>query len=120
MSKEAHASVCGENCPNYQVINEIRMDKQHDFELIQELSDTFKVFSDHTRLRIICTILNNECTVSEICEALQMNRTTISHQLKVLRDTKLVKFRRDGRKVLYSLENPHIEQIILQAFDHIL
>lgn len=112
-------TICGENCPNYRVMNVKRLEKQQDTEVIQELSNMFKIFSDTTRLRIICTILNKELRVSDICEELGMNRTTISHQLKILRDTKLVKYRREGKEILYGLKNAHVEQIILQALDHV-
>lgn len=116
--KEIIQHVCGENCPNYKHINDKRIRTQS-IEVIQEMSGMFKIFSDTTRLRIISTILNTELRVSDICEILGMNRTTISHQLKILRDTKLVKYRKDGKEVYYQLKDAHIEQIILQALDHV-
>ena len=87
--------------------------------IIEELADLFKIFSDSTRVKIICTILNKELRATDICQVVKMNRTTVSHQLKTLRESKLIKFRKEGREIYYSLQNAHIEQIIMQAIDHL-
>lgn len=110
--------ICGENCPNYAQIDKKAI-KNSDYEKIDALSNIFKIFSDTTRLRIICAILNTELRVNDICENLEINRTTVSHQLKILRDTKLVKYKKVGTEIYYSLKDAHIEQIILQALDHL-
>ena len=109
--------ICGKNCPNYQKIN----NKRQEIELnrIEELSNVFKLLSDTTRLKIVCLLLNKEIRVSDISNNLNINRTTVSHQLKVLRDNNLVKYKQIGLAKYYSLRNPHIEQIILQGIDHI-
>ena len=109
--------ICGKNCPNYQKIN----NKKQEIELnrIEELSNIFKILSDNTRLKIVCALLNTEIRVSDISNKLNINRTTVSHQLKILRDNNLVKCTRKGLEKYYSLRNPHIEQIILQGIDHI-
>ena len=117
--KEVTQHVCGENCPNYKQINDLRL-KTQNIEVLQEMSDIFKIFADTTRLRIISTILNTELRVTDICEILDMNRTTISHKLKILRDTKLVQYRKEGKEVYYRLKDAHVEQIILQALDHVI
>lgn len=111
-------TICGSNCPNYKYTNK-EVFKTLDQKECLNLSEMFKILSDSTRIRIICTILNKELKVSEICELVQMNRTTISHQLKTLRDSKLVKFRKEGREIYYSLNDAHIEQIIIQGIDHL-
>lgn len=109
--------ICGKNCPNYQKIN----NKKQEIELnrIEELSNIFKILSDNTRLKIVCTLLNTEIRVSDISNTLNINRTTVSHQLKILRDNNLVKYTQKGLEKYYSLRDPHIEQIILQGIDHI-
>ena len=109
--------ICGKNCPNYQKINK----KKQEIELnrIEELSNIFKILSDNTRLKIVCTLLNTEIRVSDISNTLNINRTTVSHQLKILRDNNLVKYTQKGLEKYYSLRDPHIEQIILQGIDHI-
>lgn len=111
-------TVCGEHCPNYKRLDK-QLLKQTPQEEIDELSNIFKLFSDPTRLKIICTILNDELRVNDICEITELNRTTISHQLKILRDSKLVKYRKVGTEVFYSLKNTHVEQILRQAMEHV-
>jgi len=109
--------ICGSNCPNYRKIN----NKKEEIELtrIDELSEIFKLLSDPTRLKIICSLLNNEIKVLDIASKLNINRTTVSHQLKILRDSKLVKYKKIGLEKYYSLEDAHIEQILLQGIDYI-
>ena len=89
-------------------------------EEIETLSNMFKLFADHTRLRIICSVLNTELCVCDLCELLDLNQSTVSHQLQILRNAKLVKFRREGKQIYYSLQDEHIEQIISTSLAHIL
>ena len=98
------------------------MDKQNspDLELLFELADLFKVFGDSTRLRIMVLISDPELPVNEIAEALNMEQSTISHQLRVLRQNKLVRVRRDGKQMYYSLDDDHVKRIIEMGMDHIL
>ena len=98
------------------------MDKQNapDLELLFELADLFKVFGDSTRLRIMVLISDAELHVNEIAEALNMEQSTISHQLRVLRQNKLVRVRRDGKQMYYSLDDDHVKRIIEMGMDHIL
>ena len=111
-------TICGENCPNYKHTNKEIFNTLDEDEALK-LADVFKVFSDTTRIKIICTILNKELKVSQICDAVKMNRTTVSHQLKTLRESGLVKYRKEGTQIYYSLKNAHVEQIIMQAIDHL-
>lgn len=111
--------VCGENCPHYKNIDEVKK-KEPNTEEIQVLSDMFKLFADNTRLRIICSILNTELCVCDLCELLGLNQSTVSHQLQLLRSAKLVKYRKEGKQVFYSLQDEHIEKIISLSLEHIL
>ena len=86
---------------------------------IEDLSNMFKLFSDNTRLRIICEILNNEVCVQDLCEKLNLTQSNVSHQLQLLRAYKLVKYRKEGKQVFYSLQDEHIEKIIQMALEHI-
>ncbi len=110
--------ICGEKCPHLNKINEVKMNeiKRKEF---QELSDIFKLFADETRLRIICCLLNEELCVCDLCELLELNQSTVSHQLQLLRNSKLVKYRREGKQIFYSLDDEHIEKIIQMALSHI-
>ena len=97
------------------------MDKQNapDLELLFELADLFKVFGDSTRLRIMVLISDAELPVNEIAEALNMEQSTISHQLRVLRQNKLVRVRRDGKQMYYSLDDAHIGAILCTGISHV-
>lgn len=110
--------ICKENCPHYNRINEILKIEPKEEE-IMEMADVFKLFSDSTRLRIICSILNNELCVCDLCELLQLTQSNVSHQLQLLRTSKLVKYRKEGKQVYYSLQDEHIEKIIKMALEHI-
>ena len=91
-----------------------------DIEYLFELADLFKVFGDSTRLRIMVLISDRELAVNDIAEALSMEQSTISHQLRVLRQNKLVRARRDGKQMYYSLDDDHVKKIIEMGMDHIL
>ena len=82
--------ICGEKCPHYQKIDEVKLTEPTNKE-IEKISDMFKLFSDNTRLKIICSILNTELCVCDLCELLNLNQSTVSHQLQLLRAAKLVK-----------------------------
>ena len=86
---------------------------------LMSLSDFFKLFSDESRLKILYLLTMNEMCVSDIAATLNMNQSTVSHQLKTLRNSRIVKYRRDAKVVYYSLDDDHIGQIILQGLLHI-
>lgn len=109
--------VCGENCPHYKKINEVKSIVPNTEEIVS-LADMFKLFADNTRLRIICSILNTELCVCDLCELLNLNQSTVSHQLGLLRNAKLVKYRKEGKQVYYSLQDEHIEKIISLSLEH--
>ena len=91
-----------------------------DIEMLFELADLFKVFCDSTRLRIMVKLSDDEMSVSDIADALKMEQSTISHQLRVLRQNKLVRVRRDGKQMYYALDDDHVKKIIEMGVDHIL
>lgn len=110
--------VCGENCPHYKQIDKVKKAEPNEEEII-EMADVFKLFSDSTRLRIICAILNNELCVCDLCELLKLTQSNVSHQLQLLRNSKLVKYRKEGKQVYYSLKDEHVEKIIRMALEHV-
>ena len=91
-----------------------------ELEILFDLADLFKVFGDSTRLRIMYTISDNEMSVLNIAASLNMEQSTISHQLRVLRQNKLVRVRRDGKQIYYSLDDDHVKKIIEMGLDHVL
>ncbi|MBR5761722.1 MAG: winged helix-turn-helix transcriptional regulator [Lachnospiraceae bacterium] len=86
---------------------------------IYDLADLFKVFSDSTRIRILYVLMDGEKNVSDISEAVDMNQSAVSHQLKTLKTSHLVKVRRDGKAMLYSLADDHVEAILKIGMEHI-
>lgn len=88
-------------------------------EDILELSNLFKVFGDPTRVRILYALSAKELCVCDIADILGMTQSAISHQLRVLKQASLVKFRRDGKTVYYSLADSHVETILSQGLDHV-
>lgn len=85
-----------------------------------ELADFFKVFGDSTRIRIMCALFESELNVCCIADIVGMEQSTVSHQLRVLRQENLVKVRRDGKQSFYSLEDDHIRKIFEMGLEHIL
>ena len=87
---------------------------------LADLADLFKVFGDATRISIMFALLKQELSVGDIAERLEMNASAISHQLRVLKQAKLIKSRREGKNIIYSLADEHVVTIIKQGVDHIL
>ena len=96
----------------------VRQD-MYDIDQIYDLAELFKVFGDSTRLRILSALLNHELCVCDISDALEMNQSAISHQLRVLRTAGLIKVRRCGKSAFYSLDDDHVKKIIELGFEHI-
>lgn len=90
-----------------------------DEELLYDLADLFKVFSDTTRIKILYALMNDEKSVNEIAENLGASQSAVSHQLRILKQAHLVKFRRDGRNIHYSLADDHVLTILDQGLTHI-
>ena len=88
-------------------------------EELLELSGFFKVFGDATRIKIRCILLQSEMWVCDLAQTLNMTQSAISHQLRMLKQMKLVKSRREGKTVVYSLADGHIKTIVNQGMEHI-
>ena len=88
-------------------------------ELLFDLADFFRIFGDSTRVKIVCALLSSELCVCDIAELLDMSQSAISHQLRVLKQARLVKFRRAGKVVYYSLDDEHIQGIFSLGLTHI-
>ena len=90
-----------------------------DEELLYDLAELYKVFGDSTRIKILYVLFESEMCVCDISAALDMNQSTISHQLKTLRNSRLIRYRREGKVVYYSLDDEHIGQVLLQGMLHV-
>ncbi|MDD6570976.1 MAG: metalloregulator ArsR/SmtB family transcription factor [Thermoflexaceae bacterium] len=91
-----------------------------DEELLYNLADFFKVFADSTRIKILYVLSQSEMCVCDIAQLLNATQSAVSHQLRTLKQMQLVKARRDGKTVFYSLADDHIQTILKQGMEHIL
>ena len=103
--------------PNQEIIKNIGSIMPED-EILYDLADLFKVFGDTTRIKILYVLFESEMCVCDIAQLLNMTQSAISHQLKVLKQNKLIKYRRDGKTVFYSLADDHVRTIIDQGVEH--
>lgn len=90
-----------------------------DDELIYDLAEFFKVFADSTRMKIINALMDSELCVCDIAAIVGTTQSAISHQLRILKQSKLVKYRKDGKVVYYSLDDEHIAEIVKKGREHI-
>ena len=88
-------------------------------ELIPRAASFFKVVGDETRMKILCELAVHELCVNDIAEAVEMTKSAVSHQLRMLKDEGLVKARRDGKNIFYSLDDQHVVDLLDIAFTHI-
>lgn len=100
------------------IVNRVMQVMPADQQLL-DLAEFFRVFGDSTRIRILYVLSQSEMCVCDIAGLLKMGQSAISHQLRVLKQMRLVKFRRDGKTVFYSLADGHIETILAQGMEHI-
>lgn len=91
-----------------------------DEDILEDLAALFKVFGDPTRVKILYVLFQSELCVCDLAEVLQMSQSAISHQLRILKQMKLVKNRREGKTVFYSLADDHIQTIMNQGMEHIM
>lgn len=101
-----------------EVVSSLR-DQMEDEEELYDLADLFKVFGDSTRIKILFVLYEGEMCVYDIAQTLDMTQSSISHQLRVLKQNRLVKFRKEGKIVFYSLADEHVFSIIEQGLEHV-
>ena len=94
-------------------------EKQQDDEYLYELADLFKVFGDTTRIKILYALFESELCVGDIAQILGLSQSAVSHQLRVLKDSKLIKFRREGKVIFYSLDDDHVRTIMSMGMEHV-
>ena len=110
--------LCDEFCTHSNVVLKTKRLMPDEDELY-DLAELFKVFGDSTRIKILFALFEQEMCVCDIAETLNMTQSAISHQLNILRRSKLVKTRRDGKSVYYSLDDEHVYEIISCGIEHI-
>ena len=118
MARRDHAEVCAEVCTHQEILDRVKPEMP-DEERLYDLAELFKVFGDTTRIRILYVLFESEMCVCDIAELLNMTQSAISHQLRVLKQARLVRSRRDGKTVFYSLDDDHVRTIIGQGMEHL-
>lgn len=106
------------NAINPDIVEFVRA-KQHSDECYYNLADFFKVFGDSTRVRILSALDTHEMCVCDLANVLNMTKSAVSHQLRVLRQSDLVRARRDGKSMIYALADDHVQSIFELAMEHI-
>lgn len=95
------------------------LEKMPDEELLYDIAELYKIFGDSTRIKILYVLFESEMCVYDIAQLLNMSMSAISHQLRILKQAQLVKFRRDGKTMFYSLADDHVRTILDQGMEHI-
>ena len=109
---------CEYMCVHEDVVNKVKSEMPED-ETLYDLAELFKVFGDSTRIKILYALFESELCVCDIAQLLNLSQSAVSHQLRLLKQSRLVKNRRDGKTVFYSLADDHVRTIIDQGKEHI-
>ncbi|MDR3766279.1 MAG: metalloregulator ArsR/SmtB family transcription factor [Butyricicoccus sp.] len=110
---------CEEKFVHNDIVQQVNQQLPAD-EILYDLSELFKVFGDSTRIKILYALFEAEMCVCDIALLLGLSQSAISHQLRVLKSAKLVKYRREGKTIFYSLADDHVRRIINQGMEHVL
>jgi len=110
---------CSSNVIHEDVIERVKESIPEE-EVLYDLAELFKVFGDSTRIKILCALFEAEMCVCDIANLLNITQSAISHQLRVLKSNRLVKYRREGKVVYYSLDDDHIKNIFDAGINHII
>ena len=115
---ENKSEYCSCNVIHKEVVENVK-NKLPKEETLYDLAELFKVFGDSTRIKLICSLFESEMCVCDLSVLLNISQSAISHQLRVLKSARLVKFRRAGKVIYYSLDDEHIKQIFDAGLHHI-
>ena len=118
MIEEKEVEQCEFLCVHENVVKKVISEMPPD-ETLYDLAELFKVFGDSTRIKILYALFEAELCVCDIAQLLGLTQTAVSHQLRVLKANKLVKARKEGKNVFYSLDDDHVRRIINQGMEHI-
>ena len=110
---------CEETEVHESAVEQVRRQLPED-EVLYDLAELFKIFGDSTRVKILYALLESVLCVCDIAKLMEVSQSAVSHQLRVLKGSKLVKFRREGKTLYYSLADDHVIRILSQGMEHIL
>ena len=116
--KDLLCDMCEEQCEHPETVCQAKAEMLPE-NTIRQLAETFKLLGDGTRIKILSVLSRREMCVCDIAETLSMGQSAISHQLKILKQSRLVKSRREGKSIFYSLADEHVETIISKGREHI-
>lgn len=116
--REHGVEICDAVEVHEELLKKVRENMPDETELY-DLAELFKIFSDSTRIRILFVLFEAEVCVCDLANTLRMTQSAVSHQLRILKQSKLVKNRREGKSIFYSLADDHVRTIIAQGLDHI-
>lgn len=120
MAEERHGvECCEESFVHQEILNRVQ-EALPDEDTLYDLTELFRIFGDSTRVRILYVLFESEMCVCDIAALLGMTQSAISHQLRALKNARLVKARREGKTVFYSLADDHVKTIIDQGLEHVL
>lgn len=118
MKRDYSEEMCEITHVHESVVEQVQS-KMPDDDTLCDVAEMFKVFGDVTRTKILSALFEAELCVCDICEIVKMSSSAVSHQLRILRQTKIVKSRRSGKEMYYSLDDDHIAKIYRMALDHL-
>ena len=110
--------VCGFLCVHEEQVRRVQ-ERLPEEDTIFRMSELFKMFGDGTRLKILCALLEGECCVCDLAKLLGMTQSAVSHQLRILKQAHLIKARRDGKTIFYSLADYHVPMLLRQGMEHV-
>jgi DNA-binding transcriptional ArsR family regulator len=116
--RKSEIECCDVACIHDEIVHRVQK-VMPDEDIMKELAEFYKVFGDATRIKILYALLESEMCVCDLAALLKMTQSAISHQLRVLKNSRLVKYRKQGKSVIYSLHDDHIKTIINMGVEHI-
>ena len=118
MEDRYNVECCDLICTHPEVVERVRREMP-DEDTLYELTELFRIFGDSTRIRILYVLFESEMCVCDIAQLLGMTQNAVSHQLRILKNNKLVKFRREGKTVFYALDDDHVRSILKLGMEHL-
>ena len=119
VTERMEIETCGFLCVHEEVAARVQQELPPEEQLLQ-LADLFKVFGDGTRVRILYVLLTAEVCVCDLAKLLGMTQSAVSHQLRILKQAHLIKARRDGKTIFYSLADDHVATLLKQGMEHVI
>ncbi len=119
MAERLEVEGCEFLCVHEDVVRDVREHIPGE-ETLSDLAELFKLFSDPTRLKILMSLSQHELCVCDLAQLIEMNQSAVSHQLRLLKQARLVKSRRDGKSMFYSLADGHVVTILSQGMEHLM